>query len=217
MRLTMVVAFVAGAIGVAVGFGLGRPLAASFGGVAGHEAWYVSRAAGLASYVALALSLAIGAAMSSAIGDGTVSRARLLAVHQSSGVTGLGLAFAHAIALAFDGYTDFTILSIAVPFAAGYERLLSALGTVTFYLFAVGTVTFWLRRQLGMKLWRFVHLTTVVAFAGALVHGVLIGSDTTTGWVQGVYVAGVAAVAGALAVRLTYRRPQRPATVRARG
>lgn len=217
MRLTLLIAFAASAAGVVVGVGLGRPLASSFGGAGGHEAWYVSRAAGLASYLALALSLAVGSAMSSAIGDGTVSRARLLALHQSLGVSGLALAFGHAIAVVFDGYTDFTVASIAVPFVAEYERLLSSLGTVTFYLLLLGTVTFWLRRQMGMKLWRLVHLTTVVAFAGAFVHGALIGSDTTTNWVQAVYVAGAAAVAGALAIRLSYRRPRRPAVVRARG
>lgn len=217
MTRVVALAFALGAAGMAAGWLIGRPLAEALGGADGHEAWYVSRAAGQAAYLALAGSLAVGAAMSSAIGDGIVSRARLLAIHQSLGLSGLALAVAHVLALLFDGYTDFDLASVAVPFAASYERLLSGLGTLTFYLFLVATATFWVRRQIGMRLWRLIHLTSIAAFGGAFVHGVLIGSDTMAGWVQGVYLAGAAAVAGALAVRLTYRRPRRTATVPVRG
>lgn len=217
MRRVLYLAFAAGAAGMAAGWLAGRPLAQELGGISGHEAWYVSRAAGLASYLALAASLAVGAAMSSAIGDGAVSRARLLAIHQSLGISGLALALAHALALLFDGYSDFDVLSISVPFAASYEPMLSGLGTLTLYLFVLATATFWIRRQIGMRLWRLVHLTSIAAFGGAFVHGVLIGTDTMAGWVQGVYLAGAAGVAGALAVRLTYRRPRRAAAAPARG
>ncbi|GBD22415.1 hypothetical protein HRbin29_00045 [bacterium HR29] len=217
MRSGWYFAFAAGAAGMVAGWVVGRPLMEEFGGVSGHEAWYVSRAAGLASYLALAASLAVGATMSSAIGDGLVSRARLLAIHQALGVSGLALALAHALALLFDGYTDFDLPSLAVPFAASYEPMLSGLGTLTLYLFALATATFWIRRQIGMRLWRLIHLTSIAAFGGAFVHGVLIGSDTMLGWVQGVYLAGAAAVAGALAVRLTYRRPRRSAVAPVRG
>lgn len=215
MRLAPL-AFAGGALGMLLVWAFGRLLLAGSFGSGGHEAWYVSRAAGLTAYLAVSLSLAIGAVTSSAIADGVVARARLLAIHQSLGLSGLALAFAHALALPFDGFTDFDFTEVFVPFLAEDERLLNGLGTATFHLLVLATFTFWVRARLGMRLWRLIHLASVPALGGAFVHGALLGSDTTSAWVRGIYVAGVAAVVGGLVIRFSYRRPRRPGILPAR-
>lgn len=215
MRLSFL-AFAGGAVGVLLGWAFGRALLAGSFGSSGHEAWYVSRAAGLTAYLAISLSLAVGSVTSSAIADGVVARARLLAIHQSLGLSGLALAFAHGLALPFDGFTEFDFTEVFVPFLAEYERLLNGLGTATFYLLVLATFTFWVRARLGMRLWRLIHLASVPALGGAFVHGALLGSDTAAAWVRGVYVAGVAVVVAGLVIRFVYRRPRRPAIVPAR-
>ena len=173
-----------------------------------HAVWYVNRAAGLAAYLFIALSLAIGAFASSAIGDGAVARSRLLAAHQTAGYGGLMLALAHALVLLLDEYVGFTLRELFLPYASDYAPQRTALGVISLYLLAISVAAFWLRRQLGRRLWRWLHLCSVIAFAGSFVHGVYLGTDTATGWAEGIYLAGVFLVVSGLVVRLAYRRPQ---------
>jgi|GEM_PF-1178370 len=186
------------AVGVVAGFGSGWD---------DHAVWYVNRAAGLASYLLIALSLAIGATASSAIGDGAVARARLLAAHQSAGYGGLALALVHAVVLLWDEYVGFSLRELLVPFSSDFAPERTALGVLALHLLGVSVAAFWLRAQLGRRLWRWVHLSSVAAFAAAFVHGVYLGSDTAQGWAQGIYLAGIFLVVAGLTTRLVYRRP----------
>lgn len=209
MKVPMALA-IAALLGMAGGAALVGQLGYDlFPDAGGHGAWYASRAAGLAAYLAVWGSLVTGLLMSSAWLDGFVGRARLLAWHQALALTGLALGAGHALLLIPDGFTSFGLLDIAVPFASYYEPALAGLGAIALYMFALVSFSFWFRNRIGMRMWRTIHLTSLLAYVAALWHGVQMGSDSGEVWVAGMYVVTFALLAGALTTRLTYVRPSR--------
>ena len=202
-------------LGLAAGVVLGANL--PLPDAAGHGAWYASRAAGLTSYLLFWLSLAGGLLMSSAWFDGIVSRARLLAVHQSAAVAGVLLGLGHALVLIPDGWTSFTVPQVLVPFASNYERFLTGIGGLTLYLGTIVTASFWFRRRLGMKAWRMLHYSSFLVYLGALWHGLQLGTDTREPWVLAMYLVTSLALVFGLTVRLTYSRAARPRPAAAPG
>jgi len=202
------------AAGLVVGAVWGADLArAVIPDAGGHGAWYASRAAGIAAYLCLWLGLAGGLAMSSAWFDGFVGRARLLAIHQSATIAGIGLGFAHAFVLIPDGWSQFGLVDVLVPFGSYYERVDVGIGSLSLYLGAVVSASFWFRKRIGMKAWRMLHYSSALAFLGALWHGVRVGTDSGEMWLLGLYFVTTLAVVFALVVRLTYvrERPRRTA------
>ena len=174
-----------------------------------HGAWYASRAAGLASYLCLWLSLVGGLMMSSAWFDGIIGRAKLLAIHQTSAITGVCLGLAHGLVLIPDQWTHFGFRDILVPFASYYKTSLAGLGTVSLYMFAIVTFSFWLRNQIGTQMWKRIHYASFIAYLAALYHGVEIGTDSKTPIVMGLYLVTSMTIVTGFVVRMTYTRPVR--------
>ncbi|MBA4179916.1 MAG: hypothetical protein C0506_04935 [Anaerolinea sp.] len=172
-----------------------------------HGAWYASRAAGIASYLFLWLGLAGGLLMSSAWFDGLIGRARLLALHQAASITGVALGFAHALVLIPDGWTEFGLIDLFVPYASYYKPTLSGVGTISLYIALIVSASFWFRQAIGMRTWRIIHYMSVVAFAGALWHGVQMGTDSREPWLLGAYLATSLLIIFGVVIRLTYIRP----------
>ncbi|MEP7215599.1 MAG: ferric reductase-like transmembrane domain-containing protein [Anaerolineaceae bacterium] len=173
-----------------------------------HGAWYASRAAGVASYLFLWLGLVGGLLMSSAWFDGLVGRARLLAFHQAASITGVVLGFSHALVLIPDQWTQFGLVDLFVPYASYYKPTLTGVGTVSLYLALIVSASFWFRRAIGMRMWRIIHYMSVVAFAGALWHGVQMGTDSREPWLLGTYLGTSLFIVFGVIVRLTYIRPR---------
>lgn len=182
-----------------------------------HGAWYASRAAGVASYLFLWLSLLGGFLMSSAWFDGYISRARLLAIHQAAAIAGLLLGLGHALVLIPDGWTTFTVRDALLPFAASDDRFLTGIGGLALYVGTIISASFWFRRQLGMPAWRLVHYASFLVYLGALWHGLKLGTDTREPWMLGIYLLTTFALIFGLVVRMTYVRASRVRPAVARG
>jgi predicted ferric reductase len=205
--LFFVMVGLAGALGGALA---GGDLAAKVLPDAGtHGPWYAARATGLVSYLCIWFSLVGGLMMSSAWFDGIVGRARLLAMHQTAAIAGLGLGLAHALVLIPDGWTQFGLRDLFLPFGSYYEPALTGLGTIALYLSALVTASFWFRSHIGIGTWRLIHYTSLVAFFGALWHGLQLGTDAETAWVLATYLVTSLSLVTGLVVRVTYVRPQR--------
>ncbi|MEO8539511.1 MAG: hypothetical protein ABI577_07200 [bacterium] len=197
----------AGVIGSFVGNGTGVTLIARGLDATGpHGAWYASRAAGVASYLFLWLGLVGGLLMSSAWFDGMLSRARLLAFHQSATIAGVLLGLGHGLVLIPDHWTQFGLFDVLVPFGSYYKTLLTGIGTLALYLSAIVSISFWFRKQIGMKAWRYLHYSSVLAFAGAFWHGISVGTDSRSTWLMLVYLTTTLAVVFGVMLRITYRR-----------
>jgi sulfoxide reductase heme-binding subunit YedZ len=76
-----------------------------------------------------------------------------------------------------------------VPMSGSYRPLWTALGIVSFYLLIVIALSNALRRFIGQKIWRIIHITSFVLFYVILYHGLRGGTDTSTWWAQTLYVA----------------------------
>lgn len=203
--LTFIAPFAA--LGLVVGAVWGREVATNLLPEPGsHGAWYASRAAGVASYLFIWLGLAGGLAMSSAWFDGFVGRAKLLAIHQSASISGVLLGLAHALVLIPDGWTQFGLVDVLVPFGSYYERVNVAIGSLSFYLAAIVTASFWFRKRIGTKAWKWLHYSSFAAWGGGLWHGIQVGTDSGELWLIGLYSLTAMAVLFALVVRLTYVR-----------
>ncbi len=207
---TWAIILVGAAAGSAAGVIFGKDVAQALLPEPGaHGAWYASRAAGVASYLFVWLGLVGGLLMSSAWFDGLIHRGRLLAIHQVASIAGMALGLFHGLVLIPDGWTQFGLWDILVPFGSYYQPLLSAVGTLVLYLGVIVSASFWFRSLMGAKAWRMLHYSSFLVYAGALWHGINIGTDVGEPWLLSIYVVTSLTVTFGLVVRITYRRPSR--------
>lgn len=193
-------------------------VAAIFGGVAlqgadlGTIPWAVSRASGLAAFAVLTASMVMGLSISTKASDGVLSRPFVFDMHQFLAVASLALIAVHAGSLLFDGFLQFSSLSLVVPFIAPYRPLAVGVGVIAAWLAAITTASFWMRSRIGQKRWRTLHYLTFLAYIAALGHGVYSGTDTQLPFVYWGYVTSAAAVTALLTLRITgYKAPRKVA------
>lgn len=163
--------------------------------------WYLSRASGFVAYLLLWGSVIWGLLISTRTGRGWMRPPVLLDVHQFLSTAGVGFAAFHGLVLMGDQYVSFPLLAVVVPFAGSHEPLLVALGQIAIWLSVLLIASFHLRRQLGGQAWRRLHFASFVAFWLACVHGLALGSESTTLWASLLYLG-----TGGLVIFLTLFR-----------
>jgi cytochrome b561 len=216
-----VVAFLAGLllpvvvvllIGAAVLF---RPpwlgsLAVAFSGPEPHGYWFLSRTSGLAAFFLLWVSTLGGVAVSNRLARLWPGGPAAVDVHEFASLLGLGFVALHVLVLLGDRYIGYSLVQLLVPFTSlAYRPLEVALGQVGFYLVIPVTVAFYLRRQIGYRAFRVIHAASYAAFALALAHGLLAGTDSRNGAVLTFYLVAGGSVALLTVVRLLRRTPPR--------
>lgn len=58
---------------------------------------------------------------------------------------------------------------------------------IALYLSILVTVTFYIRSRISMKAFRMIHYLSIVAYVGALFHGLYAGTDSLLNWTQVMY------------------------------
>lgn len=159
-------------------------------------AWYVSRAAGLVSWVLLALSIGWGLLLASRVAGRRPGPKWLLDVHRFLGGLAVVFVAVHVLALLADEYVTFTPTQLLVPFASTYRPTGVAAGVVALYLLLAVELTSLLRRHIPKRIWRSVHLLSYGLFALGTVHLFMAGTDAANPAV----LAAVAAVTLVLVV-----------------
>lgn len=152
-----------------------------------HLWWYISRAAGLMSYLLLWLSTIWGFAVGSKIFDSFLERMFTFDFHEYLSLLGLGFVGLHAIVLVLDRVEPLSLAEILLPFISSYRPFWTGIGIIAFYLSVLVTVTFYLRSRISMKTFRSIHYLSIVAYAGALFHGLYAGTDSSLPWAQIMY------------------------------
>lgn len=170
-----------GAAVFAVVLGLGPMSASSASGTA--------KSAGFVSYLLLWASVVLGLLSTTRIMRGHLKPATVLSAHQY--LSQMALAFTAFHALMFLGVKG--PFKILVPFAAGPEI---ALGQLAFPLLAALVSTSLMRRQVGNRAWRLVHLSAFATYIMALAHSALLEHEI------GLYVITSALVVYLVAVRV---------------
>ena len=97
------------------------------------------------------------------------------------------------------------VWALVVPFTSSYRPVATAIGVLTAELMILVYASFSVRKRIGPKNWRRLHWATYAIFAGATVHGLTSGTDTSRPWAFALYLGAVASVAAATAYRALAR------------
>ena len=199
-----------GLLAIGLGIVLGATLPTAIGGLAetfvSHPdmfPWYVTRIMAFIAYLAIAGSVIYGLLLSTKILDVLLHRPVTYALHQDLASVGILFAVLHIGALLFDHFVPFTLIDVIVPFIGPYRPLAIAAGQLAIITVVVVTGSFYVRRRIGQKRWRSIHVLAFIAFIAVTAHGIAAGTDTSMPWAFAIYVGAAATVAFLLGVRLT--------------
>jgi len=151
--------------------------------------WYVTRTAGMIAYLLLWLSTVWGLAIPSKLFGEVLSGDFTFDFHKFISLLSLGFLGLHIVVLTADSYLPFSVAQLLVPFLSPYRPLWVGVGIVAFYLLLLVTGTFYLRKQIGMKAFRYIHYTSLAAYLGAVVHALMSGTDSSLPVVILLYVS----------------------------
>ena len=166
--------------------------------------WLLARSAGFTAYVLLTLSVLAGLVLKSRPFRG-LKPAAVTDTHRTLALLGLGALAIHGVALVLDQTVRMPVWALVVPFTSSYRPAATAIGVLTAELMILVYASFSVRKRIGPKNWRRLHWATYAVFAGATVHGLTSGTDTTRPWAFALYLGAVASVAAATAYRALAR------------
>jgi len=151
--------------------------------------WYMSRGAGLVSYMLLWATAAWGLLVSTRLAKGLMATPFAASLHEFLSLTTLSFAAFHGLVLMGDRYINFNLINVIYPFAANYRPGWVGLGQLGFYLTVGLVLSFYVRKSVGPRAWRAAHYLTFPAYGLVLVHGITSGTDTGALPVQAMYLA----------------------------
>lgn len=174
-------------------------------------AWIVTRAAGIASYLLLALMTVAGISLSTGLFFRFVSPATAWSIHRAIGSTLLISVLVHLSALLADSFMALRFIDVFIPLISPYRPTLVALGISGFYLLllVLGTSLYTMTKH--ARFWRLVHYLAFPMFVLIFLHGVLIGTDTKQLWMKIIYWVSAIVVFSFVTYRLTWRFRRRSA------
>lgn len=176
--------------------------------------WNLIRAAGIGAFIMLWASVTWGLVSTTSIFGKRVSKATSVALHQVFGTLGVLLLATHLILLVTDTFMPFAPLDLVVPMRATYRPVGVTLGIASLFIMVFGVLaTSWGRKLIGTKWWRRMHSLSVPAYALAMAHGLMTGTDTQRPLMFWVYV-GTAGIQLFLLLMRAFtfgHRPQRAA------
>jgi predicted ferric reductase len=164
--------------------------------------WYLSRSSAIISYLFLWGSMVFGLLLSSRTAKIWPGGFTANDLHQFVSIAGLSAGLFHGLILMGDKYMNISLIQVLIPFASSnYRPEWVGIGQLVFYLWAGVLLSFYIRKQIGTKTWKVIHYISFLVFAGALIHGVTSGSDSSSLWMSILYW-----VTGASVLFLTFYR-----------
>lgn len=163
--------------------------------------WYANRGSGVVLLVVFSLTVLLGVLATDRAVSPWWPRFVTQGLHRTLAALSVLLLVAHAVTAVVDEFVDIRWWQAVVPVGATYEPVWMALGAIALDLTAVVVATSLARTRLPHRSWFLVHLTTYLAWAAGVVHGVGIGTDSTTPWLAATTAACVVAVLVAAAAR----------------
>jgi len=194
-------ALIAGA-GVSIGILLARWAQDD---VTGTASWDGLRAAGFAAYLMLWLSVVTGMAQHMRYRIAGASLTWTLEVHRMSSALSLSFVAGHLVGLRVDPTISFSVLDLAVGFTNEYRPWQVALGAGAFWSMVVVLASTASSESMSYRAWRTLHYLAFPAWAMALLHGVLSGTDSGSPLALTVYAGTSAIIAAMLVARLLGR------------
>ena len=170
-----------------------------------HLFWITSRAAGTAALVLASLSVSAGLLVGGRLLGGRWKTIDFRVGHEALSLATLLAIAVHGLALLGDSFLHPGPLDIAVPFVGAYRPLWTGIGIVAGWALALLGLSYYGRRWIGATRWRAIHRFTVLAWAAAVLHSLLAGTDAGQVW-----FLALTALVGVPAVVLFLARVIRP-------
>lgn len=150
--------------------------------------WYLSRASAMVAFGLLWVSMASGLIITNKMARIWPGAFTAFDLHQFTSLLGLGFAAFHGLILLGNAFVPYSLVQIVVPFGNDvYRQLWVGIGQVAIYLSALVSFTFYMRKRIGTRAWRVIHMFSYGLFGLALLHGVFAGTDTSNVWISEMY------------------------------
>ncbi len=167
--------------------------------------WYLARGTGAVALVLLTASVLLGVTDWSRVVLGPRwPRFAIDSLHRDVSLLVIVLLVVHIVTSVLDGFAPIRLIDAVIPFVSTYRPLWMGLGAVSFDLLLALAVTSLLRRRLGYRAWRAIHWVAYASWPVAVLHGLGTGSDTKATWMLALTAVCVAAVLGAVALRIAW-------------
>jgi sulfoxide reductase heme-binding subunit YedZ len=161
--------------------------------------WAISRGAGTTALVLSSVSVAYGLLMAGRIGKGNAADRR--SYHEILSLSVMVAIAVHGVSLLGDSVVSPSLLDVTVPFAWSFETVATTLGIISGWALIALGLSFYVRDRIGRQRWRTIHMFTLLAWLGGLVHTLVEGSDAGQLW----YLALVAITTAPVLVLLAMR------------
>ena len=168
----------------------------------GNAVWFLMRGSGVVSLLLLTTVTALGIATRGGVRLGSMPRFATLALHRSISLLSVVFVAVHVTTAVIDPYAVVHLVDVFVPFAAGSRPLYVGLGAIAVDLMLALVVTGLLRERIGQRVWRGIHWAGYAMWPVAFVHALGMGTDTSTVWLRGLWIASLAVVAASIVWRL---------------
>ncbi len=143
--------------------------------------WYLTRGSAFVAYFLLWFSMILGVGVTNKLAARWPGLAKANDLHQYISILGLAFGLFHGLILLGDHYMNLKIFQIFLPFSVSiYRPIEVGIGQLALYVWAIVLFSFYIRKRIGTKVWRAIHFASYLTFLGALVHGLLSGTDTGT-------------------------------------
>jgi sulfoxide reductase heme-binding subunit YedZ len=143
--------------------------------------WYTTRATGFVTLILFTLVVALGTLVANRVGGTFVGRFEINELHRSASIVAMVFLVLHIVTTVLDSFAPTGWLSSIVPFASDYKRVGVALGAVAFDLILAVWISSLMKVRVKNESWRFIHWFSWVAFASAIVHAYVTGTDARDG------------------------------------
>jgi predicted ferric reductase len=164
--------------------------------------WFVMRGTGTVLIGLLTLSTVMGVMSTARAGNATWPRFATQALHRNVSLLTMAMLLGHVGIAVYDEAVDINWYDAFLPRPGAYHGFWLWLGTLATDIIIALVITSLLRHRLSHRLWRSLHLSAYAAWGFGLLHGIGIGSDSTTSWEMAVTVASVGVVAASAVIRL---------------
>jgi methionine sulfoxide reductase heme-binding subunit len=164
--------------------------------------WHLVRSTGISAYLLMVGSMVWGLLMSSQFVKDWSPGPLSMTVHSTLSWLAVLLAFIHAFLLLWDRYFSYSLVHILVPFTGPYRPEWVGLGTLAFWVSLVITLSFSVKKRIGNRVWRWIHMLSYASFALVTLHGLGAGSDSQQPGFQIIIGASVCVVVLMLGMRM---------------
>jgi DMSO/TMAO reductase YedYZ heme-binding membrane subunit len=172
--------------------------------------WYTTRATGMMTLVLFTLVVVLGTLVSTRVGGTVFGRFEVNEVHRSLSMVAMVFLVIHILTTVLDSYVSTGWFSPFVPLVSEYRRWGVALGAIAFDVMLAVWISSLLKSRVKNSSWRFIHWFSWLAFASAIIHAYMTGTDAKDGWGLAVVIACAAAVLASALWRY-FARPTRAA------